>query len=139
MVEPTILIEEAGEEKKEFCVKPGTVLVNESKFMSAKVFDQLVEKMKNYGINISTKAMLGPDLDEMLNKRKSELYKQQQETQKRMSEMSKEAKIEFAPQPLRGCFKCHQEISGKASQCSACKAVIYCSPDCAVSFSILKN
>lgn len=33
--------------------------------------------------------------------------------------------------PNRGCFTCHKEIEGKASQCSACKAVIYCSPACA--------
>jgi hypothetical protein len=34
-------------------------------------------------------------------------------------------------QPNRGCFNCRKEIEGKASQCSACKAVIYCSVDCA--------
>ncbi|KAJ3000030.1 hypothetical protein HDV02_000982 [Globomyces sp. JEL0801] len=33
--------------------------------------------------------------------------------------------------PPRGCFACKKEILGKASQCAACKAVIYCSPECA--------
>ncbi|KAI9199856.1 uncharacterized protein BJ171DRAFT_199257 [Polychytrium aggregatum] len=40
-------------------------------------------------------------------------------------------KPEFIKQPNRGCFVCHQDIDGKPSQCSACKAVIYCGPACA--------
>lgn len=40
--------------------------------------------------------------------------------------------IQFNAQPNRGCISCHQEIIGKKpSQCSACKAVIYCSSTCA--------
>lgn len=34
--------------------------------------------------------------------------------------------------PLRGCHVCHNDIPGKASQCSACKAIIYCGKECAV-------
>jgi hypothetical protein len=34
--------------------------------------------------------------------------------------------------PKRGCHVCHTDIPGKASQCSACKAIIYCSKECAV-------
>ncbi|KAI9098233.1 hypothetical protein DFS34DRAFT_649820 [Phlyctochytrium arcticum] len=37
----------------------------------------------------------------------------------------------FVPTPDRGCFVCKQEITEKPSQCSACKAIIYCSPECA--------
>jgi hypothetical protein len=40
--------------------------------------------------------------------------------------------IPFNEQPKRGCFNCRKEIDGKASQCSACRAVIYCSVECAV-------
>jgi hypothetical protein len=39
--------------------------------------------------------------------------------------------IPFNSQPNRGCFACKQEIEKKASQCSACKAVIYCGAVCA--------
>ncbi|KAI8929243.1 hypothetical protein BC831DRAFT_444498 [Entophlyctis helioformis] len=41
------------------------------------------------------------------------------------------AEAKFITAPNRGCHTCHKEIEGKASQCSACKAVIYCSPACA--------
>ena len=37
----------------------------------------------------------------------------------------------MAIQPNRGCHVCHRDIAGKASQCSACKAIIYCSAACA--------
>lgn len=133
-MEPTVLIEEAGQYKKEFSIRPAIVLVSEMTYISSTTLHQLVEKMKEYGVKVSTKDVLGPELEEMLSKRKKELFKQQQEAQKKVTELSKETPIEFAPQPPRGCFQCHQEITGKANQCSACKAVIYCSADCAVSF-----
>ncbi|KAI8802992.1 hypothetical protein BJ742DRAFT_512482 [Cladochytrium replicatum] len=40
-------------------------------------------------------------------------------------------KVEFIPTPKRVCFVCSKEIAEKPSQCSVCKAVIYCSADCA--------
>jgi hypothetical protein len=38
--------------------------------------------------------------------------------------------------PKRGCHVCHNDIPGKASQCSACKAIIYCSKECAVIINV---
>jgi hypothetical protein len=109
------------------------VLVTEVKFVSSKVFDELVEKMKKYDIKVSTKDIMGSDLENMLSKRKTELFKQQQEAQKKVAEISKDSDVEWASPPARGCFQCHEEITGKVRQCSACKAVIYCSQECAVS------
>ena len=42
--------------------------------------------------------------------------------------------LPYLATPSRGCVSCKKEILGKASQCSACKAVIYCSVECAVIF-----
>ncbi|KAJ3371790.1 hypothetical protein HDU91_004935 [Kappamyces sp. JEL0680] len=39
--------------------------------------------------------------------------------------------LPFNPAPPRGCVLCKKDIAGKASQCSACKAIIYDSADCA--------
>jgi hypothetical protein len=44
----------------------------------------------------------------------------------------------LGPAPPRACFVCKKDIEGKLKQCSACKAIIYCSPDCAVSNSTPK-
>lgn len=41
--------------------------------------------------------------------------------------------------PKKSCIKCSKDIDGKASQCSTCKAVIYCSPECAVSLYNLRS
>lgn len=133
-MEPTVLIEDAGEYKKEFSIRPAVVLVSEVKWVSSKIFNELVEKMKKYNLKVSTKDIMGADLENMLSKRKTELFKQQQEAQKKEAKLSKDFQVEWAPPPARGCFQCHEEINGKVRQCSACKAVIYCSPECAVKF-----
>jgi hypothetical protein len=134
-MEPVVLIEEAGGVyKEEFSIRPSVVLVSEVKLVTSKIFDELVERMKKYNVKVSTKDIMGSDLENMLSKRKTELFKQQQEAQKKLAESSKDAQIEWAPAPNRGCFQCHEEITGKVQQCSACKAVIYCSSECAVSF-----
>ncbi len=42
--------------------------------------------------------------------------------------------LPFNPPQSRGCIFCKKDIVGKASQCSACKAVIYDSVECAVRY-----
>ncbi|KAL2919138.1 hypothetical protein HK105_201411 [Polyrhizophydium stewartii] len=42
----------------------------------------------------------------------------------------KNPNIKLQAQPNRHCFNCKKEIETKPSQCSACKAVIYCSGEC---------
>ena len=50
---------------------------------------------------------------------------------KRVVESGNSGPTGLQPQPNRGCFVCHNEIESKPSQCSACKAVIYCGAACA--------
>lgn len=58
-------------------------------------------------------------------------YKDFEVKAKRPTDAGQTASTGLLPQPNRGCFVCHKEIESKPSQCSACKAVIYCGGACA--------
>ena len=134
MVDPTALVEDADAsvDSNQFKKRPAVVAFLSSEFVTDDMLDHLAKKMVAYQVRVTTIAKIGPEMDDIMKKRRVELFKKEQEAQKKSIETAKETPVEFAPPPPRGCFQCKTDIAGKASQCSACKAIIYCSPDCAV-------
>ena len=117
--------------------KPKTAVFLSSSLCSTETITQVTEQLSAYGISVST--YQNPELATLLNKRRRQLFEEQKEkATKAASEYQNLAgAVGLIPQPNRGCYTCKQEISGKASQCSACKAIIYCSANCAVIFNCL--
>ncbi|KAJ3091821.1 hypothetical protein HK102_013345 [Quaeritorhiza haematococci] len=102
--------------------KPRVIAFLESRRCSAKVVNAVAEKLKEYDIRASTMEELAPEMEELAKKRKEEL------AQKKVPQQ----KPDFQEQPPRSCFICRKQITqGKPSQCSACKAIIYCGAACA--------
>ncbi|KAJ1534651.1 hypothetical protein HK096_003607, partial [Nowakowskiella sp. JEL0078] len=82
-----------------------------------------IEQLKDLDIRIDLAENLENEIEDM----KKEWSKEIQE--KARVEL---AKKEYAPQPNRVCFVCRNEVVGKnPQQCGNCKAVLYCSTDCA--------
>lgn len=80
------------------------------------------------------------ELNEIKGKRETEkkvtgeAAKQIQMMQQQQRAMAAgQPKPDYVAQPSRMCFVCRKQIENgaKPSQCSACKAIIYCGPDCA--------
>ncbi|KAJ3324095.1 hypothetical protein HDV06_000636 [Boothiomyces sp. JEL0866] len=86
---------------------------------------QITKELKDYEMTIVSLKQLEVDYPALHAERAKEveIFAPQQPTVQQPLKMN--------PPPPRGCFACRKEIPGKASQCSACKAVIYCSADCA--------
>ena len=134
--------------------KPRVLAFLQSRQCTDSVVKDVVKQVKQQlGIRVATMEELEPEIEKLQKKRQEENEKKGTPEQRMMAQAKAMGlpvpeegpagvpgqpqhtgpKPEFAPPPLRGCFVCHNEIEGKASQCSACKAVIYCSPACAVS------
>ena len=135
MVNPTSMIDGTEEDEddptSQYQRRPSTLAFMESPLIDATLVQQVSDALVKYDIKVSTYSAVGPEMEEMFKKRRAEMFKQTKESQKHG--MSQKQKVDFSPQPQRGCFQCKKDIPGKASQCSACKAIIYCSPACAVS------
>ncbi|KAJ3056373.1 hypothetical protein HK097_007210 [Rhizophlyctis rosea] len=133
--------------------KPRVLAFLQSRQCTDSVVKDVVKQVKQQlGIRVATMEELEPEMELLQKKRQEENEKKGTPEQRMMAQaramglpvpeeggpagapgqpQQTGPKPEFAPPPLRGCFVCHNEIEGKASQCSACKAVIYCSPACA--------
>jgi hypothetical protein len=113
--------EEMEKQKPEFVVFLDTVVLSseQQKFIK----NELKEKLN---VTISTMEKLHSERPELFDIKKSIPVPTIPQFQ------TDEKEIPFNEKPPRGCFNCRSDIVGKASQCSACKAVIYCSADCAV-------
>jgi hypothetical protein len=103
--------------KPEFVVFLETVILSESE--RKKVTDSLAK----LDVTVTTLDELKRDRPELFDIKKALPFVNRPLESKEV--------IPFNEQPPRGCFSCRKDIPGKASQCSACKAVIYCSAECA--------
>ncbi|KAJ1340457.1 hypothetical protein BSLG_004904 [Batrachochytrium salamandrivorans] len=83
------------------------------------------------GMRILTNEALAPELDGIKEKRRQELLRMKVQEEVKVPRGIKNPDVKLLPMPNRFCFTCKKEITTKPSQCSACKAVIYCSADCA--------
>ncbi|EGF82527.1 hypothetical protein BATDEDRAFT_34496 [Batrachochytrium dendrobatidis JAM81] len=83
------------------------------------------------GIRVTTSEALAPELSKIQKKRSKEILQQEAKDQVTTPRGVKNLDIKLLPMPNRFCFTCKKEILTKPSQCSACKAVIYCSAECA--------
>jgi hypothetical protein len=115
MVEP--LDEQSAIRKPEFVVFLDTAVLNDTE----------MEKVSN----LLRKLEITVTSLDFLKQNRSELF-DIKKTLPLINDVISQDDIPFNKQPPRGCFNCRKEIFGKASQCSACKAVIYCSAECAV-------
>ncbi|KAI8998324.1 hypothetical protein BC832DRAFT_594934 [Gaertneriomyces semiglobifer] len=98
--------------------RPRLISFLQSRQCSQKDIEHVVQKMKSLNIKV--------DIAENAN------FEMENLRLKRMDEMAKKSgKDKLIPTPNRSCIACHKDIEAKPSQCSACKAVIYCGADCA--------
>jgi hypothetical protein len=100
-------------------VKPAYIVFLDTVSQTKKDKTLIGKRLEEYGIKLTTA--------NSLRVTKPDLFKLKIPVNTPVKES-----IPYNPQPKRGCFNCRTEIEGKASQCSACKAVIYCSVECAV-------
>ncbi|KAI8911062.1 hypothetical protein EDD86DRAFT_204302 [Gorgonomyces haynaldii] len=98
--------------------KPDFAVVLKTQVLAQKQLDDFIERMAVFGVRVYTEDQVD---------KTPELSKKYRVT----VEEPAPGPVKFNPQPDRGCYVCKKDIAGKASQCSACKAIIYCSPDCA--------
>ncbi|KAJ1554572.1 hypothetical protein HK405_004659, partial [Cladochytrium tenue] len=84
---------------------------------------KVAEKLE---LRIATQDALEPEMTELKERRKTEVAKI-----KAATPVATPQKPTMQPPPRRACFVCKKEIEGKPRQCSSCKAIIYCSPECA--------
>lgn len=105
--------------------KPAYVIFLDSVILPQNQIQLLTERLEStLGIKVTTK--------EEIAQQKPELLAPKQTTPDiSFSPAGKQEAIPFNPQPTRGCCSCRTDIVGKVCQCSACKAVIYCSVVCA--------
>ncbi|KAJ3002988.1 hypothetical protein HKX48_001999, partial [Thoreauomyces humboldtii] len=113
--------------------RPKLVSFLQSRQCSEKVYAQAAESIAKFGIRVGTAEELEPELSEYVVKRREEVNRLLA-TALQPAPPQQPApggpKPPLSPAPNRGCFVCKKDIAGKASQCSACKAMIYCSTDC---------
>ncbi|KAJ3288744.1 hypothetical protein HK104_007993 [Borealophlyctis nickersoniae] len=121
--------------------KPRVAAFLQSRQCTDAVISKVAKRMKEFGVRVTSIEELGPEMEELMNKRKEEIMKKGTAAAKGQLNQMMAAqaggvqadgpKPEFLAQPSRACFTCHKEIPGKASQCSACRAIIYCGAECA--------
>lgn len=139
MVNPTAILEDSGADDGDELLpkvqrRPQVMSFLPTELIPHALIDAVAQKMEAYGVKITSYQQLKPEeMTEIIKKRRADILKEDKEMRQKLKEKAVSEKVEYQPQPLRGCFTCKTEITGKASQCSACKAIIYCSADCAVS------
>ena len=139
MMEPSQLLEDYNSNVNvdEFIRKPRIAAFLASCDVSDAFISEVSKRMEKYDVKVFKMQELSSQVPTLLKKRRVELYKKTREAQ-RIANETKNKENTFSSAPNRGCFQCKKDIVGKASQCSACKAIIYCSADCAVSEFYLK-
>jgi hypothetical protein len=97
--------------------KPSMAVLLSNDVLPESDVPNLVSYANDFGIKIITQQNIEKD---------PELIKKWQVVKKEV------VKVDYIPQPNRGCYVCKCEIPGKASQCSACRSIVYCGVECAV-------
>ncbi|KAI8915306.1 hypothetical protein DFJ77DRAFT_548530 [Powellomyces hirtus] len=110
--------------------RPKIISFLQSRQCADSVVSKVRENVGKYGIKANTAEALASEMAEYIKRRKEEVAQAIQNPQIPAVTGTPGAKPQLSPAPNRGCFVCKQEIEGKASQCSACKAMIYCSSEC---------
>ncbi|TPX67874.1 hypothetical protein SpCBS45565_g03449 [Spizellomyces sp. 'palustris'] len=100
-----------------------------SRQCSNDVVADVAKRLKKFDVKVGAAEQLSSEIEEYAKKRQEETVKQS--AAQKPANLDENGKPVFISAPKRGCFVCKNEIEGKASQCSACKAIIYCSPECA--------
>ncbi|KAJ3276599.1 hypothetical protein HDV01_004132 [Terramyces sp. JEL0728] len=105
--------------------KPKVLIFLDTCLLNENEKKQITKELKEYEMAIINLKQLETDYPALYAERSKEveIFAPQQPTVQQPLKMN--------PPPPRGCFACRKDIPGKASQCSACRAVIYCSSDCA--------
>ncbi|KAJ3187565.1 hypothetical protein HK101_009367 [Irineochytrium annulatum] len=105
--------------------RPHVAMFLSTRMIPPKTVTDVAARLKEVlGVRIDTQEALEPELPALMVARQAELAKMK-------TSAPPPTKPELQPMPNRACFVCKQEIKGKPRQCSACKAIIYCSPECA--------
>ncbi|KAJ3416926.1 hypothetical protein HDV05_007984 [Chytridiales sp. JEL 0842] len=123
-------------------VKPKFAMVLSTRMISEKVVKQVAAKIKeDINVRIDLQENLEAEmpafieerlaLTEKLNNAPSALAPQVQQQLQQNGQPAAQTGPTFIETPKRACFVCKTEIADKPRQCSACKAIIYCSPECA--------
>lgn len=118
-------------------VKPECIVLLETSILTIKDRLALEALLKPFSIKLATLAELEKDFPDLFQARFSTSSPPVAASPTHAAVIpptptGPQAPIPFNPAPSRGCICCKKDIVGKASQCSACKAVIYDSVDCAV-------
>ncbi|KAI8593401.1 hypothetical protein BDZ88DRAFT_404552 [Geranomyces variabilis] len=121
--------------EKQKVQRPKLMSILQSRQCSDAVLAEVCESVGKFGIKAGATEALGPQLAEYVARRKAEMERALQNPTPVVPVAAAGApqngpKPEFIPTPNRGCFVCKQDIEAKPSQCSACKAMIYCSTVC---------
>jgi hypothetical protein len=113
--------------------RPSVMVLLETVQINEKELKEITKRMSKYDIKVVTMEVLWSEMPELAKSREDfpDTPVQCIPVITKPSPSANEP-VPFNPPPLRGCFTCKKDIPGKASQCSVCKAVIYCSGDCAV-------
>jgi hypothetical protein len=144
MVSPTAILEDSNDDHEELLPKvqrrPQNVSFLPTELVSPALIESVAQKMQVYGVKVTSYQALKPEeMAEIIKKRRADMLKEDKDMRQKLKDKAVTEKVEYQAQPLRGCFTCKTEIPGKASQCSACKAIIYCSAECAVGYSFLAS
>ncbi|KAJ3126479.1 hypothetical protein HK098_007461 [Nowakowskiella sp. JEL0407] len=106
-------------------LRPAVVSLLQTRQCDEAEVDKLIKAFAEYDleVRVDREEVLEPEMMELKRKWNLELLEKSKNGPKK----------EYAPQPPRICFHCRKEIGpgGKVTQCSACKAVIFCGADCA--------
>ncbi|KAI9328767.1 hypothetical protein DFJ73DRAFT_861369 [Zopfochytrium polystomum] len=117
----------AGKPNEGAARRPRVAMVLSTRMIPNSAVDLVAEKVKGLlDIRVASQEALEPEMPELNEKRKAELEKT-----KAAQPAQPAQKPTMQPPPARACFVCKKDIEGKPRQCSACKAIIYCSPECA--------
>ncbi|KAI8841700.1 hypothetical protein BC829DRAFT_420531 [Chytridium lagenaria] len=117
--------------------RPKVAMVLSTRMISDSVVKKAAAELKELvGIRLETQEALEAELPALLAKRKEEVEKIKKTAPQVDAAVPGAAAApakaaEMAATPNRACFVCKEEIKGKTKQCSACKAIIYCSAECA--------
>ncbi|KAJ3212898.1 hypothetical protein HDU67_003515 [Dinochytrium kinnereticum] len=116
--------DQGGERRPRVAMVLSTRLVSDSTVKKAsKELKELLD------IRLETQEALEAEMPALLLKRKEELEKAKKDSPAPQAASTEPPEMIAAPN--RACFVCKEEIKGKTKQCSACKAIIYCSAECA--------
>lgn len=117
--------------------RPNVAIFLETRMCSDKVVEDVTAGLSRLGIRIATMESIKGELPVLTKKHDEEIAGERQgealaDAAAAIVVPKPDPSVKFLPMPARSCFACKKEIDGKASQCSACKAIIYCSPECSV-------